>query len=88
MKPGTSTMRCGAVGAASSARRPASLATLSTSGPASGGAITSMTCSRPAASIGRVGALGEHRHVRREGRALGVEQRARAEHDLVEDGMV
>jgi hypothetical protein len=36
----------------------------------------------------RVGTLGEHRHVRRDRRTLHVEQRARAEHDLVEDGMI
>jgi len=57
------------------------LATLSISGPPSGGAISSMTSSRPVA-------LREHRHVGRERRALGVEQGARAEHDLVEDGVI
>src|ERR1700761_5478958 len=58
MKPGTSIIKCDAVGAASSARRPASLATLSISGPPSGGAMTSTTCSSPAASMPASGRWG------------------------------
>ena len=88
MKPGTSIIRCGAVGAASSARRPASLATLSISGPAFGRRDDVDDLQQAGGVDRRVGALREHRHVGRDGRTLHVEQRARAEHDLVEDGMI